>query len=177
MKPWIPLLAALLTTACQSAAPPSVVQAPPSPGMVQGNAVIVPGALTGPTKMIVLMQRQGAVPQVTIDIPSGWRHQVIPGEDIMIHAITAPQLTMRAEYWGLNTNLSCHLPSCGLRHIALNGRQAQINMSADGLSWRAFVTVEPGDAPGMRGIRLSAQCSTRAACDQALAVLGTLRTS
>lgn len=158
----------LALAACQT----SPVAVPPA-----ANTALAPPALVGPVKSAVIVERQGSVPQVTVSVPSQWQHQVIPGEDTIIHVISGNQGRMQFEYWGLNTNLSCHLPSCGLRHMVVGGRIAQLNFASDGMSWKAFIAVEPGDAPGMRGLRISAQCSTPAACQEALAVLGTLRTS
>jgi hypothetical protein len=161
-------LALLMAAACQT--PATVV-----PASTNG-AFSIP-TLSGPVRTVVLMQRQGAVPTVTIAIPSEWQDQAVSGEDTAIHRISGPSVNMQFEYWGLNTNLACHEVSCGLRQAIIDGRNVELNIASDARSWRAFVPMGARGGGPARGIRVSAECSSADACNQALAVLGSLRTA
>lgn len=159
------LLSAAFAAGCQQ---------PAHMGMPPGTAVQAPQR-SGLVKTITLHAATSRHPALLISVPSDWTSTVGYGDDNRTVFLVGSGNSMELEFWGPSSNLSCHVPQCGLQKLRVGPHEAHVNFANDRRSVKAFVPIPPFDrANSDLGVQVSGQCA-EIGCGTVMSVLQTLR--
>lgn len=173
LRPLLPGMLLVLLGACATTPPPIST---PSDNMGAIPVIAAP-AVPASFRSVRLEQPAGAFPALTVAVPPSWQHASGQGDDSRTHTFTGDGVRVEIATWPHQWSY-CKLASCGLIRMPVGDRFADI-VTRTSSQLRAFIPVlaSPGGAGPSRGIDFRAQCSSQAACDDALRVLASMRFS